>query len=115
MNIDNQDFVSKMEGFTIQGMKGAAKNHQERVSDVRANIHDIINGGLHKITGNPHANMQWTHYFHNIVQHYQVMIVGWPNSVPFMNLIKVSSSLSELKRLFNLWDKCITCWKTLTD
>ncbi|KAG1862693.1 hypothetical protein F4604DRAFT_1683833 [Suillus subluteus] len=68
-----------------------------------------------KITGNPHANMQWTHYFRNIVQCYQVMIVGWPDSVPFTNLSKVSSSLSELERLFDLWDKHLTCWKTLMD
>ncbi|KAG2143282.1 hypothetical protein BD769DRAFT_1661719 [Suillus cothurnatus] len=99
MNIDNQDFVSKMEGFTIQGMKGAVKNHQERVSVVRADIHNIINDGLWKITGNPRANMQWTHY----------------SATLFNATNKVSSSLSELERLFDLWDKCIMCWKTLMD
>ncbi|KAG1775915.1 hypothetical protein EV702DRAFT_941657, partial [Suillus placidus] len=51
-----------------------------------------------KITGDPHVNMQWTHYFRNIVRHYQVMIVGWPNNIPFVNLSKVSSALPELKR-----------------
>ncbi|KIK32734.1 hypothetical protein CY34DRAFT_27164 [Suillus luteus UH-Slu-Lm8-n1] len=115
MNIDNQHLVSKMEGFAIQGMKGAAKNHQERVSEVRAAIRDVINGGLRTITGNPRANMQWTHYFRNIVQRYQVMIVGWPDNIPFGNLSKVSSSLSELERLFDMWDKHVTCWKTVTD
>ncbi|KAG2337990.1 hypothetical protein BDR05DRAFT_1004609 [Suillus weaverae] len=59
--------------------------------------------------------MQWIHYFRNIVQRYQVIIVGWPDNIPFVNLSKVSSSLSELERLFNMWDTHITCWKTLSD
>ncbi|KAG2126224.1 hypothetical protein DEU56DRAFT_758971 [Suillus clintonianus] len=115
MSIDNQDLVSKMEGFAIQGMKGAAKNHKDRVSDVRSAIREIINSGLRKITGEPHANMQWTHYFRNIVRRYQVTIVGWPDNIPFVNLSKVSSALPELERLFHLWDTRITFWKTLTD
>ncbi|KAG2120041.1 hypothetical protein DEU56DRAFT_747105 [Suillus clintonianus] len=115
MSIDNQDLVSKMEGFAIQGMKGAAKNHKDRVSDVRSAIREIINSGLRKITGEPRANMQWTHYFRNIVRRYQVTIVGWPDNIPFVNLSKVSSALPELERLFHLWDTRITFWKTLTD
>ncbi|KAG1775790.1 hypothetical protein EV702DRAFT_937025, partial [Suillus placidus] len=115
MSIDNQDLVSKMEGFAIQGIKGAAKNHQDCVSDARLAIHKIINSGLRKITGDPRVNMQWTHYFRNIVRRYQVMIVGWPDNITLVNLSKVSSALPELERLFDLWDTHITCWKTLTD
>ena len=64
MGIDNQDLLSKMEGFAIQGMKGmscplrhladphipigAAQNHQQCVSQVRAAIRQIINTKLHK-------------------------------------------------------------------
>jgi len=62
-NVDNQDLISKMEGFAIQGMKGmfphafpwhikfhyltgAAKNHQKHCSDVRAAIRHEIQKGL---------------------------------------------------------------------
>ncbi|KAG1843380.1 hypothetical protein DFJ58DRAFT_731671 [Suillus subalutaceus] len=83
MGVDNQDLLGKMEGFAVQGVKGAAQNHQERVSQARAAIRNIINSTLHKsllplcqITGNPDANMQWALYFWNIVQRYQVMIEG---------------------------------------
>jgi len=64
MGIDNQDLVSKMEGFAVQGMKGsnfhyfccpsdllhlgAATNHKQQVSAIRSKIHDIINTKLHQ-------------------------------------------------------------------
>lgn len=66
MNIDNQDFVSKMEGFAVQGMKGrdyfflkhllsadclysgAARNHKKLVSDVQSTIRREINRTLRK-------------------------------------------------------------------
>ncbi|KAG2155232.1 uncharacterized protein EDB93DRAFT_1101805 [Suillus bovinus] len=46
MNIDDQDLVSKMEGFAVQGMKGAARNHQKRTSDIWSTIHQEINKTL---------------------------------------------------------------------
>jgi hypothetical protein len=68
MNIDNQDLVSKMEGFAIQGMKGmllsckclllsdwhlllgAAKNYQKRSSEVRSAIRQLITEKLRKFS-----------------------------------------------------------------
>ncbi|KAG2343956.1 hypothetical protein BDR05DRAFT_866116, partial [Suillus weaverae] len=121
INVDNQDLLSKMEGFAVQGVKRAAKNHQQCISDVRVSIHDIINHTLHKffpllcdITGDSGAKMQWAHYFHNIVQCYQVMVDGWPNNVPSANLSQVSSALPELERLLCKWESGTTHWKTLT-
>jgi hypothetical protein len=69
MNIDNQDLISKMEGFAVQGMKGmfsctfarhtkfhyltgAAKNHQKCCSDVCAAIRHEIQKGLGEISFN---------------------------------------------------------------
>jgi hypothetical protein len=65
MKADTQHFLSKMEGFVIQGIKGleinvcfcfvslmqqnfegAAKNHQQRVSTVRGKIWAELNEGL---------------------------------------------------------------------
>ncbi|KAG1752342.1 uncharacterized protein EDB91DRAFT_1243121 [Suillus paluster] len=112
MGIDNQDLVSKMEGFAVQGVKGAAKNHQQRVSETHTAIRYLINS---EITGDPHTNMQWAYYFRNIVQCYQVMIEGWPDNVPFANLSQVSSALPELNRLLRKWESGATRWKTLTD
>ncbi|KAG1844313.1 hypothetical protein DFJ58DRAFT_731230 [Suillus subalutaceus] len=115
MGVDNQDLLGKMEGFAVQGVKGAAQNHQERVSQARAAIRNIINSTLRQITGNPDANMQWALYFRNIIQRYQVMIEGWPDNIPFANLSQVSSALPELDRLFRRWKSGATHWKTLTD
>ncbi|KAG1867507.1 hypothetical protein C8R48DRAFT_599185 [Suillus tomentosus] len=115
MGIDNQDLVSKMEGFAVQGMKGSAKNHQKRVSDKRAEIRDIINRKLQECTGDTGAKMQWAHYFRNVVQRYQVVVEGWPDQIPFTNLSQVSSVLPDLQMLCNRWDDGATYWKSLSD
>ncbi|KAG2741539.1 hypothetical protein P692DRAFT_20750831 [Suillus brevipes Sb2] len=115
MSIDNQDLITKMEGFAVQGMRGAAKNHQQRVSEIRSSIRDIINRTLREVTGDSDAKMQWAYYFRNIVQRYQVMIEGWPKHIPFVNLSKVSSALPELEMLLRKWELGTTHWKVLTD
>ncbi|KAG1828057.1 hypothetical protein DFJ58DRAFT_737991 [Suillus subalutaceus] len=98
MGIDNQDLISKMEGFAVQGVQGAAKNHQQRVSQVCGSIQDVINCGLQKVTGEPLAKMQWAYYFRNVVQRYQV-----------------SSALPELEMLLRKWESGATYWKVLDD
>ncbi|KAG1735557.1 hypothetical protein EDB19DRAFT_1830226 [Suillus lakei] len=81
MNLDNQDLISKMEGFTMSGM------HEEA-------------------TGDPDVKMQWVHYWHNVVQRYLVICEGWPVDMPFENLSKVSSSLTDLEMLLYRGKKC---------
>lgn len=67
LKTDPQDLLAKMEGFAIQGVKGtlvyiripdlnslifivgAARNHQQRVSGVRANIRNEVTEGLSKL------------------------------------------------------------------
>ncbi|KAG1747011.1 hypothetical protein EDD22DRAFT_981916 [Suillus occidentalis] len=118
MNIDNQDLVSKMEGYAIQGMRGAAKNHQERCSKLRSAIRHIINQKLliqEAITGNPKATMQWADYWRNIVQHYNIICEGWPSTVPFKNLSEASSALPELKMLFEKWQSGSIKWRHLEE
>ncbi|KAL4062915.1 hypothetical protein J3A83DRAFT_4193763 [Scleroderma citrinum] len=56
MGIGTQDLVSKMEGFAVQG---AAKNHQQCVSQLHAVICEIINCKL----CDSKVKMQWMHYF----------------------------------------------------
>ncbi|KAG2052116.1 hypothetical protein BDR06DRAFT_973291 [Suillus hirtellus] len=63
MNIDNQDLISKMEGFIIQGIKGFAKNHQKCCSNVYAMIHQQIQKELVEITKDEGAKMHWMNYF----------------------------------------------------
>ncbi|KAG1799830.1 uncharacterized protein HD556DRAFT_1230959 [Suillus plorans] len=115
MGIDNQDLVSKMEGFAVQGMKGAATNHKQQVSEIRSKIRDIINTKLQLVTGDPDARMQWTHYFRNVVQRYQVAIEGWPDNIPFANLSQVSSARPDLEMLYSKWESKQIKWKVLTD
>ena len=54
-------------------------------------------------------------YHENIVHCHHVMLVGWPQNIPFKNLSKCSSSLQELQSfLRNLVDGK-TYWKTITE
>jgi len=68
-----------------------------------------------EVTGDSRAKMQWAYYFRNIVQRYQVMIEGWPDSVPFGNLSTVSSALPALEMLLRKWELGTIHWKTLSD
>ncbi|KAG2136554.1 uncharacterized protein EDB93DRAFT_1253850 [Suillus bovinus] len=90
MNIDDQDLVSKMEGFAVQGMKEAI-------------THDLK------------AWMHWAHYWQNIVQHYLVVIEGWPENIPFVNLSTVSSALPDLEMLLDKWETREIHWKHLDE
>ncbi|KAI6029378.1 hypothetical protein BKA83DRAFT_4489339 [Pisolithus microcarpus] len=99
MGIDTQDLISKLEGFAVRGIKGAAENHQQRVSNVRAAIRNVINCQLRDVTGDPKAKMQWAQYFRNVITRYQVVIEGWPETIPFANLSSTSSSLAQLEAL----------------
>ncbi|KAG1735370.1 hypothetical protein EDD22DRAFT_787722, partial [Suillus occidentalis] len=114
MGIDNQDLVSKLEGFAIQGMTGAAKNHQQRVAEVRAVIRSEINKTLQTVAKDPDAKMQWAQYWRNVVKRYSVIIEGWPEQIPFANLSTVSNSLPELEMLLRKWRSGAIYWKRLT-
>ncbi|KAG2738373.1 hypothetical protein P692DRAFT_20851675 [Suillus brevipes Sb2] len=114
MGINNQDLVSKLEGFAIQGMTGAAKNHQQRVAEVRAVIRSEINKALQTVAKDPDAKMQWAQYWRNVVKRYSVIIEGWPEQIPFANLSTVSSSLPELEMLLRKWRSGAIYWKRLT-
>ncbi|KAG1786177.1 hypothetical protein EV424DRAFT_1551498 [Suillus variegatus] len=103
MNIGNQDLISKMEGFAIQGMKGAVNNHKKCCTNVRAALRKIINQKLVEITKDDSARMHWVNYFCNVVQPYQVVIEGWPTNSPFVNLSEALSTLPDLKLLERKW------------
>ncbi|KAG2114527.1 hypothetical protein DEU56DRAFT_748933 [Suillus clintonianus] len=115
MNIDNQDLISKMEGFAVQGMKGAAKNHQKRCSDVRAAIRHEIQKGLVAITKDENAKMHWANYFRNVIQRYKVVIEGWPANIPFVNLSQASSALPDLEMIRRKWESRAICWREIDD
>ncbi|KAI6023266.1 hypothetical protein BKA83DRAFT_4125896 [Pisolithus microcarpus] len=70
MGIDTQDLVSKLEGFAVQGIKGAAENHQQCISNICATIRNLINCQLWDVTGDLKAKMQWAQYFRNVVTRY---------------------------------------------
>ncbi|KAG2122417.1 hypothetical protein BD769DRAFT_1319439, partial [Suillus cothurnatus] len=115
MNIDNQDLISKMEGFAVQGMKGAAGNHQKRCSKVDASLRNIINWKLVEITKDDSARMHWANYFHNVVEPYQVVVHGWPTNIPFVNLSKASSALPDLQMLQWKWESGAVHWRQLEE
>ncbi|KAG2151061.1 uncharacterized protein EDB93DRAFT_1083771 [Suillus bovinus] len=113
INIDDQDLVSKMEGFAVQGMKGAARNHQKCTSDIRSAICQEINKTLHKYS--TFEVFFYAHYWRNIVQRYLVVIKGWPENIPFVNLSTVSSALPDLEMLLDKWETGEIHWKHLDE
>jgi hypothetical protein len=50
-----------------------------------------------------------------VVQHYQVVITGWPDSIKFTNLSNVSSALPDLKMLERHLVWGATKWVTIDD
>ncbi|KAG2086295.1 hypothetical protein BD769DRAFT_1681241 [Suillus cothurnatus] len=104
MNIDHQDLVSKMEGFSVQGMQGAAKNHQKHSSAI-----------WEEITKDPKVKMHWANYWCNVVQWYLVIIEGWPDNILFVNLSSVSSALQDLEMLLCKWQSHAIYWRCLNE
>ncbi|KAG1823253.1 hypothetical protein DFJ58DRAFT_849781 [Suillus subalutaceus] len=104
MNIDNQDLVGKMEGFAVQGMQGAAKNHQKCSSAIMGRSLRIQRRGC---TG------QTTGV--TVVQRYLVIIEGWLDNIPFVNLSSVSSALPDLEMLLRKWESHAIHWRRLDE
>jgi hypothetical protein len=68
-----------------------------------------------EITQDEDAKMHWANYFRNIIQHYQVIIEGWPTNIPFANLSKVSSALPDLELLLQKWQSGVIHWRQVDD
>ncbi|KAG6875862.1 hypothetical protein C0992_001988 [Termitomyces sp. T32_za158] len=115
MKTDTQDFLGKMEGFAVAGVRGAAQNHKQRISQIRGDIRNLINVKLREITQVSDAKMEWKHYWRNVVKRYLVVIEGWPPGIPFENLSSVSSSLTALEDLLRKWRCGTTYWKALSE
>ncbi|KAG6379832.1 hypothetical protein JVT61DRAFT_10380 [Boletus reticuloceps] len=113
MGIDNQDFLLKMEGFPIQGIKGSAKNHNQRISHVCGAIHDIITRKLRIVsipclpncgsyiptgekTGDHSAKMQWANYFCNVI-------------------IVALNSIAQLEQLLQGWEDGSIKWESISE
>ncbi|KAG1765460.1 hypothetical protein EV702DRAFT_937147, partial [Suillus placidus] len=60
-------------------------------------IHLLNDSSAKEITKNPDATMWWVHYGHNVVSHYQVIVKGWPDRIPFNNLSKAASGITALE------------------
>ncbi|KAG1758577.1 hypothetical protein EDD22DRAFT_783713, partial [Suillus occidentalis] len=115
MNVDNQEFVTKMEGFALRGICSAAKHHQQCCCNLRSKIRHLINNKLRKLLSNPKATMQWAHYWRNVVSRYQVVVEGWPDEIPFDNLSKAASGIAALENLKERWRSGETAWRQLDD
>ncbi|KIK14149.1 hypothetical protein PISMIDRAFT_31880, partial [Pisolithus microcarpus 441] len=66
------------------------------------------------ITCNPNAKMQWMAYFAHIVTQHLIIVAGWPDNIPFVNLSSVSSSLPQLKWLLHQWETGEIHWQHIT-
>jgi len=59
--------------------------------------------------------MHWANYWCNIVQWYLVIIEGWPDNIPFVNLSSVSSALRDLEMLLCKWQSHAIYWRCLNE
>jgi hypothetical protein len=59
----------------------------------------LIHTAIGEITGDENAQMEWKHYWRNVVRRHQVVIEGWPDAIPFRNLSETSNSLANLETL----------------
>jgi hypothetical protein len=53
--------------------------------------------------------MHWANYLRNVVQHYQVVIKGWPANIPFINLSQALSALPDLEMIHQKWKSRAIC------
>ncbi|KAF8344861.1 hypothetical protein F5887DRAFT_841822, partial [Amanita rubescens] len=116
LKVDEHEFIAKMEGFALQGLKGSTtSNYKQEISKKRTAIRTEIIEQLRNITGDESAQMEWKHYWRKVVAYHKVMIEGWPDNIPFKNLSEASSALPELKKLLEQWQDGRIHWKHLTD
>ena len=59
--------------------------------------------------------MEYVHYHRKVVHHYQVVLEGWPQMLPFKAPSECSSSFAELNDLLQCLRDSRTYWKELTD
>lgn len=59
--------------------------------------------------------MEYKLYHENVIRRHRVMLMGWPQNMPFKNLSECSSSLQELQGLLERLLNGETYWKTITD
>ncbi|KAF8120562.1 hypothetical protein EV363DRAFT_1459116 [Boletus edulis] len=114
LRIDKHDFTARMEGYSIQGIRGAAHNHRERVVALRSELRNLILSELREITGNGSIRMRYKDFWPKIVRRYKVDITGWPSDIPFTDLSDGSRSLSDLESLLRKWKDGTIQWRKLT-
>ncbi|KAG2116143.1 hypothetical protein DEU56DRAFT_761603 [Suillus clintonianus] len=103
MNIDNQDLALQEAINNSPQMFGAQ-------STMRSTGHSIK-----VITQDLSAWMHWANYWRSVVQRYLVVIEGWPDNIPFVNLSNVSSALPDLEMLLDKWEAGEICWRHLEE
>ncbi|KAG2056747.1 hypothetical protein BDR06DRAFT_981177 [Suillus hirtellus] len=103
MNIDDQHLVSKMEGFAIQGMQGAAHNYKNCCSEKWALIRQQINRTLCTFKK---------------IQIHQIMLIfalEEITKVPKATMHKASTSLPKLQMLHDMWKNKLISWRLLDE
>ncbi|KZT18102.1 hypothetical protein NEOLEDRAFT_1080988, partial [Neolentinus lepideus HHB14362 ss-1] len=111
---DPHEFLARMEGFALAGLKGSAITYKSSVSEVRTALWAVINEKLREVTRNSRLNMEYVKYWKRIVKHYHVVIIGWPIGIGFGNLSTVATRLETLQLLKSSWDSGATHWKAIT-
>ncbi|KAH9952826.1 hypothetical protein BGW80DRAFT_1417098 [Lactifluus volemus] len=111
------EFLTRLEGYSTSGVKGAASAHTASVTQLRQQVTQVILTNLRiQITGKKDIRMRWGDaYWHKIVQPLRVMIRSWPAHIPFACVSKSCSSFGNLNALLRAWSEGTTYWVKLTD
>ncbi|KLO04627.1 hypothetical protein SCHPADRAFT_947566 [Schizopora paradoxa] len=92
-----QGLATNLEAYAISGLKGAARNDNDRRNSLKKCIRESLKTSLHEITGTKDAKMCWNKYDFEkkIVLAYGVDLVGWPMDTIFVDVGKLSASVLE--------------------
>ncbi|KAF8580521.1 hypothetical protein K439DRAFT_1619743 [Ramaria rubella] len=115
------DIVKEFETYVltdVDAFKGLTLNYNGRLTEIKRKIHTEIRQGLVEMTNDAKATMQFERYEKLIVVDKRMKLVNWPEGIPFVNALDISS-LHDLERLLKALtledyeDRC--CWVTLSE
>ncbi|EPQ49804.1 hypothetical protein GLOTRDRAFT_141658, partial [Gloeophyllum trabeum ATCC 11539] len=114
LKMDIGDIMSKLEGFALTGLQGAAQNHKERANATRGNVRESIVKKLSEATGITKPVMVWTNKY-ELSFKYKVALDGWPAHIPFGNLSSVVRSLPHYEELLRLCENDTIMFRRLSE
>ncbi|KAK7435864.1 hypothetical protein VKT23_019395 [Stygiomarasmius scandens] len=104
------EFCQAAESWCCLAKAGEGK--EASVDSLKTAIAGMILTGLRNITGRTKLSMEYKYYHTKIVRKYHVLLVDWPEDVPFANAHQLN--YDQVKRLYDLLRSRVVHWKAMT-